>query len=441
MVKLAKLEGNRDIVQELADGIKKSAIRVSAEEVLSGESDAEKAVNVGKTYWMMGWNFAEIESVLTDLEYTENTISKVMNAVKEYAKSIVTEGPFSHSKAGQTVKLKNGNLAVLINMSSKVATVEDTDTGEYMVSTDQIDLESSKKLAAAFNMRESAKTLLRTVVGDKYSLPPLPQTEEKKPETVVEYGFSELPFSPSGLSDVTPDKGDALPLNKKLEQPLATLEGLGKAYDEIDEKITKFREAYLNPLNDERQSLDKKSQDAVRNIYLVLGEIGEGLKGVNDVLFRDYKGQLVALRNEVNKNNVPPAEADELVALKEILNVNHPDIAGKVLAALDKWKEAAKTVETNVKKKLYLFPYRKIPKDEREEHPFGKNTKSSLDNGGELKDLWKEIRSFNDEFANTLGDIVGTTKSLKSITNSLITSKSNARVSAAIDACTRNRKF
>jgi hypothetical protein len=421
MLKKAKLEGDRDIAKEIGDYITKSSLKVSAEEVLTNDLH-DTAFTTAKTYWMMGWSWAEIETVLYDLEYPEAVVKKLIKETQDYAKELLKDGPFNPYNRGQTVKLKNGHIAVLIDMSENRLTVEDPDHGRYVIDNDQIDVEASNKLAEAFKIRQSAKDML-SLIGQKYKLPPAPEVESKKDET-KEYGFAEMPFSPAGMADIVPERGDARPINKKLEDAIKSLDGLESTQEALEEKISGIREKYMNPINREIKDIEAKKADALKKFYLVLNEIGEGVKG-NEVLFRDYKGKLMAIRNEVKEYDLPPNELQELEALKGILQLNHPDIAEKTLSALNQWKEAANKVEKQVQKKVYVFPYRKEPKEEKE----AGLTKE------EIKVIWKEVRTASDDLnSGVLVKLEDINKELDKVLAKVIDKRIERKVFGAIKA-------
>ena len=428
-MKKAKLEGDRDIVKEIASEISKPTIRVSAEDVLTSDLE-EQACTAARTYWMMGWSWEEIETVLYDLDYPEKLVSKAVQETKEYAKDFLKDGPFNPYMSGQSIKLKNGHVSTLVSVSDTAMTIEDEEHGQYTVSLDMVDVEASNKLLEAYNLRSSAKAMLSLIA---YKLPPAPATDEyeKPSKEPQEYGFSEMPFAPAGTAEIVPEQGDAKPINKKLEEALSTLAGLEATQEELEEKVGGIREKYLNPLNREVKDMDAKKAEALKKFYLVLNEIGEGIKG-NEVLFRDYKGKLIAIRNEVKEHELTPLPEQELQALKDILNLNHSDIADKAIKALNQWKEAASTVDKHVEKKVYMFPYRKIPLEEREEWMQNKHKSSSAGAEEDMKEVWRQVRKASDEFQKDLKVLVSVNAQLDAILGKFHECNVERKMTAAI---------
>lgn len=116
----------------------------------------EEAKQSAIMYWMMGWTWDEIETVLEDSEYSDSIISSAVKAAKEYAKKILNEGPFAIFEDGQGVKLANGSLGTLVAKKANYIEVNLKDHGLVKVSENQIDLVATKQLTEAFNLRKQA---------------------------------------------------------------------------------------------------------------------------------------------------------------------------------------------------------------------------------------------------------------------------------------------
>jgi len=119
------------------------------------------------SYWMMGWSWDEIETVLEDSEYKSNVITHAIKETKEYARKLLNEGPFAMMTAGQGVKLASGDIGVIedIHADHLVINVGGS-VGIARVGAAHVDIDATKQLSQAFELRSNAEKMLSTLDDD-----------------------------------------------------------------------------------------------------------------------------------------------------------------------------------------------------------------------------------------------------------------------------------
>ena len=127
----------------------------------------EEATQSAQSYWMMGWTWDEIESVLEDSEYPKNVITHAIKKTKEYAKKVLNEGPFSVLKMGQDVKLSGGEVGTLVEKFADHIMLAIDNIGQVKVSADQLDLVATEKLREAYSLRAKAANMLYKLSTDQ----------------------------------------------------------------------------------------------------------------------------------------------------------------------------------------------------------------------------------------------------------------------------------
>jgi hypothetical protein len=127
----------------------------------------DEATQAAEAYWMMGWTWDEIESVLEDSEYPKNVINHALKETKEYAKKVLNEGPFRILNVGQTVKLINGSIGVLEEKFADTISVNIKDIGNVQVKADQLNLVATDQLREAFILRKKAANMLYKLSTDE----------------------------------------------------------------------------------------------------------------------------------------------------------------------------------------------------------------------------------------------------------------------------------
>ena len=221
---------------------------------------------------------------------------------------------------------------------------------------------------------------------------------EVTPEIEETYKTRFVKKTPSELVEVSPEIGEAEPFHDVVANLINNVDGLNELKNELQAKIKEVRENELKPLQEQFKQLSKEEQAELRNVFLVAGEIQEGLKGINKTVFGDYANQLVALQNKLVETKKRPGVVEELSKIKEILVANHEDIADSVFEALEEYMESASTIERTMERTLSKFPYRKTPRKKSyqlEGQAFEK-----------LKDLFKGIWGKIKDISKNLADKV-----------------------------------
>jgi len=126
----------------------------------------DEATQSAQAYWMMGWSWDEIESVLEDSDYPTSVITHAITKTKAYADKVLNEGPFAVLKAGQYVCLANGVSGKLVAKEAGYIVVDVPDVGETRVTAEQVDSAATGKLREAFTLRARADRILNKVASD-----------------------------------------------------------------------------------------------------------------------------------------------------------------------------------------------------------------------------------------------------------------------------------
>ncbi len=146
----------------------------------------DEAMQSAISYWMMGWSWDEIETVLEDSEYTPAVISYAIKETKAYARKILNEGPFAMMTAGQGVKLSSGEIGTLEDVHSDHLVVQmGEDIGVARIGAAHVDIEATNKLGQAFEMRIKAEQLLSTIDADSRLICEAQVVEESNEEPLV----------------------------------------------------------------------------------------------------------------------------------------------------------------------------------------------------------------------------------------------------------------
>lgn len=396
MLKKAMFDTDQKFLNNLA-GIITSPIVTTT--VADDKEDAQKKVtDAAKAYWMLGWSWEEIEAILLDTgDYEEKQVEKAVEETKQYAQDTLKDGPFSSLKYGQKVKLTNGNLAQLV-AKSKDDFVVSQDGDNILVHANFLDIQASKLLAKSYELRNQAEAILKKAQTKEYDIPE--PTKSDKPEVSPEVSESYKTLrhekqAPAGWSDIAPEIGETQPVKVLTGKIINNLDGLKSMKDEVQAKIKEIKDS-IKPLADNIKELEKEEQDELKHLFLVVGEMEEGLDGMDKVIFRDYQGKIVGFRRKIVEDFIPPNVQDELEALKKILSENHPKIAKSVFDALQKYTDSATIVERTVENTFAKFPYRQKPKKgQKTAQLFEKFTNL-------LAKLWDKVKTITNRLFETV---------------------------------------
>jgi hypothetical protein len=129
----------------------------------------DEAIDCAKMYWMMGWTWEEIETILEDSEYPSKIVSEALKEAKEYAKEILNKGPFATLKAGQLVKLESGSYGVLEGLYQDHVNVNILGLGKTKIPLDSLNKVACEKLTEAYNLRIQASNLISSLDKESFS--------------------------------------------------------------------------------------------------------------------------------------------------------------------------------------------------------------------------------------------------------------------------------
>lgn len=427
-------------------------LHIQAAEVINPGDEIEltldDAVQRAEGMWMSGYTWDEIEAKLVDMEFSEEVAQKAVKKTQEYAKEKLNNGPFSTPLIeGQLVLLKNGKVVTLRSISPENCSVEENED-LYVVKAKEINGKASIQLKEAYLYRltarrmvlEAQKKYTEPEIEEGLTLPEPPGGPETKvvPQIEEKYDVKFQQKSPEGLTELTPESGEAPKLPAQLELILNNIEGLEEMKDEVQAETKRIRKEQLEPLQQQFKELTADEQANARNAFLVSNQILQAVDGMDTVIFGDYKGQVVALKTKVIETEIQPGVVDELNAIKEILTKNHPKIAKDVLEALKTYMQANAVIERRIEKTLYKYPYRK--------HPLKK--KESL--GAEAQ-IMEKVKKFykmivdkvkavtNKLFDQAIPLAEETVDALRAFNKKASVARTRVRVSAAIETLSRRR--
>ncbi|MFA5132579.1 MAG: hypothetical protein WC444_04655 [Candidatus Paceibacterota bacterium] len=327
------------------------------------EITEDSALTIAKTYWMMGYNWLEIEMLLKDRHYPESMISKAVKAAQAYAKEMLSNGPFAGAVNGQYVKLKNGMWGVAAQLTPKQAVLTLEDGTKLKTEIEHIDVEATKLLAESFKLRKQAELILNAIPKE-YVIPEMEGQPDMEVDPDIQESYKSLvqERAPAGWSEISPEIGEAEPVHAVLHNVINNLEGLRALKDELQKSIKKVKDEQLMPLQEQFKALAGDEQQELRNAFMIVEQMEDGLSEIDKTIFRDYEGELVGFQNKIVENPMPPTVADELDALKKIIAENHKKIAPGIFAALEQFMEANTKIERELQKTFAKYPYRKRPK-------------------------------------------------------------------------------
>lgn len=150
---------NSDFVTKLASYADTKVIEPI--EIHAAKNDTrEKAVQCAAAYFMMGWHWDEIASVLEDSGFPEHDVEHALKQAKKEVDAKLNEGPFSVLRHGQLISLTTGGHGTLTDKRGDFVSVL-IDGQLVNVIAKQIDFEKTASLAQAFALRCEAAEILR----------------------------------------------------------------------------------------------------------------------------------------------------------------------------------------------------------------------------------------------------------------------------------------
>jgi len=313
----------------------------------------ERVAEDAKTYWMLGWTWDEIESILEDLGFPDDAIEEGVSKAQAYAKKIVKKGPFNIFKKNQLIRLNNNEIGQVEEVSSNNISVILGDGETVLVEYDDIDIEASAKLAKAYVFREAAHKMI-TAQKD-YIIPVRPEEYAIAPKTKPEFKVTikPSPGAPPGWAKTTPHITDVEEVSDSVGLMLNEIEAAQKELDVVKQEL-KVANEMVSEVRLKRKELEKKQHEIAKNIFAILGSQMESIDDLEQQFFKKYKDKLVGLRRRITEQALPVGVVEELEVLKKILETNHPRIYNKVMDALEEYKQANTMIVEKIEE---LFAY------------------------------------------------------------------------------------
>jgi hypothetical protein len=386
------------LANELAKQSKPFEIIAATEDELS---PTELATEHAKTYWMMGWNWEEISAILEDMEFEEKVINAAIKAAQKYAHETLNDGPFNIFKDGQLICLSNGTIGQLACKYKDAIDIRHLENDEILkVSFDQIDVDKSNALKEAHALRISAHNILKEAQEEDIEVHMLPQKltppgppqqpmgikPEKLETFTVKLPQKEAPKGWGGLAppmheleEVSAATAALLNQIEVAESELATVQG---ELDEIN--------AWAGEVRKRKKKLTNEQTEAAKQVFSLVGLEQQALDDLNITFFQKYKEKALGIQRIISEKPQAPGPWDEIVALREILTTNAPEIAEKVFATLDEWKRANTRIDDKIEETFALYPHK------------GHTAQVLEKMTGWIGKLWKSIKTSIDELYSSV---------------------------------------
>jgi len=345
-----KMDGDafaRELVHSVASS--KDNHIIIAQDAVNLKDEAKQSA---EAYWMMGWTWDEIESVLEDSEYPKNAITYALKETKEYARKVLTEGPFSVLKLGQVVRLLNGSVGVLSECFSDHIMVHVDGIGLTKISSDQLDVRATAKLREAYFLRVQAATMLYKLSTDQ-----LDQLDQIPTES---------PITDSTLEAV--------------DTALATIASIQHRSDEVTRDAATIHRKWeadagkWEPQSDEEREFAQYLQVTLTGEHMLDAQIAD--------LFHSKLGSALATLHDTLRKG---AELTDVPTLDFVANT-FPNIADKIEGRL------YGITQRNVKAREYVQQFAKFSKEDGD---WKRNAvywaQGSWDNTKEFTDLWESL--------------------------------------------------
>jgi hypothetical protein len=310
-------------------------------------SDSDEALDHAKTYWMLGWTWEEIESILEDMEFDAKTVGKAIEQSKVYAEEQLKDGPFSAVKIGQLIKLTNNQVGKVTEKRLECVAVTLADGTEIIADSRNIDFSTIDELKRAATLREVASKLMLqadelTDPGEMGLQKPIqeefkidfpakapPHVKELAPEKFIDY-----PEARSAVQDIG---RQLVTLEKQKSEAEKYLEEAKALYKEAQATVKKF---------------EKEQQEIGKNLALILGSEEQALDNLELTLFQRFDSLYLFFRRYIEKKEIPPSVLDEYEVLQELLEKKFPNIYSHLMAEISKWRESAFQIKEILKTKI-----------------------------------------------------------------------------------------
>ena len=388
----------RILASEIAE--KKKPIRLVAQEQ---NTALDEATESAKAYWMMGWTWEEIDSILEDSGFPANAIASAIKKAQEYAYECLKDGPFNTLKEGQLIKLNNGMVGKLLNKYAEHISISEGND-KLEVSASNVDFETSTKLQKAYILRENAKKLMKEAQGDKIIVPGEtsmgdypkelknePVIRETKPQTRV---TPEMQV-PKQVKKYLPEKFLDVPeATVTIQEYADTLGTLREMLNELEEEKAKmyaiYKEQFLGP----EAELKKETQEIGQKLAAIMESQRQAANVLETVFINRTQELLVGFVSEIQKEKKydTPGFVDQYNALVEFLEQKFPEVAKEALAMIEGWQEDNSVTYRELTTNVFVAkPPIKMVERKHAQGMWSKMTKW-------VSDLWNSVKQTTNNF-------------------------------------------
>jgi hypothetical protein len=320
---------------------------------------------------MMGWTWEEIDSILEDSGFSAQAIATAIKNAQKYAYECLKDGPFKNLEAGQLVKLKSGYVGKLINKSAEhVSVLQNKDKVE--VTSDKIDFDiSANILRKAHVLREGAKKIMREAQADTYMTESgeelqIPGAPTKGPMISPDPEDKwEKPYlkerTPPGWAEQVPETGNVEEVTKLAHAALEDLDALMLEKQQWEEE-KKELVAKSKEIQEVINQMEKQESEIAKNIFAIISAEDKALDDLDVKVFAKYKEKLLGLERKLKAEEVAPTFEQELDAVYQFLQLNHPEIVQNIKDAIEFWMQQHTFIKEQILSKLHYF---KAPKKKR----------------------------------------------------------------------------
>lgn len=424
---------DKKLIRVLASEIKEKnkPIRIVAQEQ---NTALDEATESAKAYWMMGWTWEEIDSILEDSGFSAKAIASAIKAAQKYAYECLKDGPFKNLKEGQLVQLKNGFVGKLVNKYAEHISVKGKED-KIEVDSANINFETSAKLQKAHALRESAKKIMRKA-QEKIDVPGEGEypTELKKEPDIRELA-PRTTVTPQ--MEIPKEKGitEALP-EKWLDVPEATVTIQGYADDlsmyqeminEIEAERKKAYAAYKEKFLGPKKEVEREQQEVGQKLAAIMETQRQAMNVLETVFINRTGNLLVGFVSELSEHKQPAGFVDKYNALVKFLQENFPEAAQKSLDMIERWDEENKAVWQELTTEVFVSkPSEKFIKGKQAQGWWSK-MKDWVSN------LWDSVKQkVNDFYTNTVPNIEEMNDTLESMLADMQLQEKAAKINKAL---------
>lgn len=335
--------------------------------LIASSEKEEEAVGHAQSYWMLGWTWEEISAALEDMGFSESMIDRAIKETQVYAIQVINDGPFRGLKAGQLVKMNNGEVVQVVSIHKDFIYGVDTKAAsKIQILPEQIDVSASSVLKEAHDLRCSAYRMITAApeenvnpldfwkdVPDQMVQPPSPKMTVI-PEETEKLDVKVQERAPSGWGELTPEMGVVDEVNEVTSQALATLSAAHSEMQSVEEDL-RVLNVMAKELRGKQKELSQKKAALAKEVFALVGQENAALNDLNVTVFQKWQGKIVGLQRAIQEIPQEPGVLDELNALKDILATNVPEISASVLNTLEEWKKANTTILEQIHETFAMY--------------------------------------------------------------------------------------